>query len=146
MAKRERTDRRSNEDKIELSFLDKEKDSITDSLKQGNMVAVLSGMEIMYVVLLRDMYRCMIHMFDAEDGRHKSFEVNDRNTAMLNNLNSAADQIFQIRYDKKMDLMGVMVTAERGIISYLDMTGQLPAEDVDFMGWQEAENQKEEKQ
>ena len=146
MAKRERTDRRSNEDKIELSFLDKEKDSITDSLKQGNMVAVLSGMEIMYVVLLRDMYRCMIHKFDAEDGRHKSFEVNDRNTAMLNNLNSAADQIFQIRYDKKMDLMGVMGTAERGIISYLDMTGQLPAEDVDFMGWQEAENQKEEKQ
>ena len=146
MAKRERTDRRSNEDKIELSLLDKEKDSITDSLKQGNMVAVLSGMEIMYVVLLRDMYRCMIHKFDAEDGRHKSFEVNDRNTAMLNNLNSAADQIFQIRYDKKMDLMGVMVTAERGIISYLDMTGQLPAEDVDFMGWQEAENQKEEKQ
>jgi len=146
MAKRERTDKRSNEDKIELSFLDKEKEKITDSLKEGDMVAVLSGMEIMYVVLLRDMYRCMIHKFDAEEGRHKSFEVNERNTAMLNNLNSAADQIFRIKFAKHMDLMGVMVTAERGIISYLDMTGQLPAEDVDFMGWQEAENQKEEEQ
>jgi len=146
MAKRERTDKRSNEDKIELSFLDKEKCKITDSLREGNMVAILSGMEIMYVVQLQRMYRCMIHKFDAEEGRHKSFEINARNTAMLNNLNSAADQVFQIRFDKKMDLVGVMVTAERGIISYLDMTGQLPAEDVDFMGWQEVENQKEDKQ
>ena len=146
MAKRERTDKRSNEDKIELSFLDKEKDKITVSLREGNMVAVLSGMEIMYVVQLRNMYRCIIHKFDAEEGRHKSFEINARNTAMLNNLNSAADQVFQIRFNKDMDLMGVMVTAERGIISYLDMTGQLPAEDVDFMGWQEVENQKEDEQ
>ena len=42
--------------------------------------------------------------------------------------------------------MGVMVAAERGIISYLDMTGQLPAEDVDFMQWKQPENQKEEEQ
>jgi hypothetical protein len=146
MAKRESKDKRSNEDKIELSFLDKEKCKISESLEQGNMVAVLSGMEIMYVVILNGMYRCIIHKFDAEEGRHKSFEINDRNRAMLNNLNSAADQIFQVRFDKKLELMGVMVAAERGIISYLDMTGQLPAEDVDFMDWQEGENQKEEKQ
>ena len=29
-----------------------------------------------------------------------------------------------------------MVAAEKGIIAYLDATGQLPAEDVDFMDWQ----------
>ena len=38
-----------------------------------------------------------------------------------------------------MDPLGVMVAAERGIISYLDMTGQLPAEDMDFMSWQDGE-------
>jgi hypothetical protein len=34
-----------------------------------------------------------------------------------------------------MDPMGVMVAAENGILSYLNMTGQMPGEDVDFMDW-----------
>ena len=32
-----------------------------------------------------------------------------------------------------MDLMSVMVSAERGILNFLDSLGQLPGEDVDFM-------------
>lgn len=138
--------KRSNEDKIQLGFLDKEKTKITDSVHEGNMVAVMSGLEVMYVFLYRGEYRCFIHKFDAEDGRAKSFPMSDRNRAMLNNLDSAADQIFEIKFAKDMDFMGVMVAAERGIISYLDMTGQLPAEDVDFMQWTEPEDQKEEEQ
>ena len=142
----ERTEKRSNEDKIRLSFLDKEKANLIDSVESGNMVAVMSGLEVMYVFLYKDRYCCFIHKFDAEDGRQKSFERNPRNRAMLNNLNSAADHLFEIGFEKDMDRMGVMVAAERGIISYLDMTGQLPAEDVDFMSWQDPENQKEDEQ
>ena len=63
---------------------------------------------------------------------------------MLNNLNSAADNLFLIEAAKDMDYMGVMVAAERGIISYLDMTGQLPAEDMDFMSWKDEEEEKKE--
>jgi len=72
--------------------------------------------------------------------------MTEKNRAVLNNLDSAADGLFEIGFKKGMDLMGVMVAAERGIISYLDMTGQLPAEDVDFMQWKQPENQKEEEQ
>jgi hypothetical protein len=57
---------------------------------------------------------------------------------MLKNLPSVADAIFEITPKSDMDPMGVMVAAEKGIISYLDATGQLPAEDFDFMEWQEA--------
>ena len=140
----ERTEKRSNEDKVQLSFLDKEKEKIIDHVEKGEMVAVLSGMEIMYVFLYRNQYQCFIHKFDAEDGRRRSFDRSARNRAMLNNLNSAADNLFLIEAAKDMDYMGVMVAAERGIISYLDMTGQLPAEDMDFMSWKDEQEEKKE--
>ena len=44
----------------------------------------------------------------------------------------------EITHKDHMNPMGAMVAAERGIIAYLDATGQLPAEDQDFMNWQEA--------
>ena len=128
-----------NEQKIELGPLGKEKGKLISSVRDGNMVAVLSGMELMFIFCQYDQYHCFIHKFDAEDGRRKSFPVNERNTAMLDNLHSAADAMFEIKFKPYMDKLGVMVTAERGIIGYLDMTGNLPAEDMDFMDWLEPE-------
>ena len=128
--------RRTRRDKeIELGPLGKDKGKIITSVRAGNMVAVLSGMEVMYIFLLGKQYHCFIHKFDAEEGRRKSFPVNERNTAMLDNLHSAADALFEIKFGPEMDKLGVMVTAETAIIRYLDMTGNLPAEDMDFMDW-----------
>lgn len=86
-------------------------------------------------------YRCFIHEFDAEEGRQKSFPINDRNTAMMKNLNSAADQIFEITPKPDMHPIGVAVAAERGILAYLDATGQLPVDDLDFMEWQKSDQE-----
>ena len=77
---------------------------------------------------------------DAEDGRRKSFPVNERNTAMIDDLSSAADALFEAVFEEDMDKMGVMVTAEKAIIGYLDMTGNLPAEDMDYMDWLDPDN------
>lgn len=143
-----RNTKRSNEDKVQLSFLDKEKANLIDNVEDGDMVAILSGMEVMYVFLYGGEYRCVIHKFDSEDARQKAFERNARNRATLNHLNSAADHLFLVKFQKGMDLVGVMVAAERGIISFLDQTGQLPAEDADFMSWKDNpdDTNKEEKQ
>ena len=64
---------------------------------------------------------------------------------MFKNLTSVADQLFEIVPKPEMHPMGVMVAAERGIISYLDATGQLPAEDQDFMSWQDAPENNDDK-
>ena len=128
---------RQEKPEVELGPLGKEKGKILGALRAGSMVAVLSGMELMYVYHLRGAYHCFIHPLDSEEGRHKAFEANARNEAMLDNLNSAADALFEIRFAPELDLMGVMVTAERGISAYLDMTGNYPARDMDFMDWQE---------
>ena len=128
---------------VELGPLGKEKGKILNSLRAGNMVAVLSGMELMYVYALHGDYHCFIHPLDSEEGRHKAFEASERNSAMLDNLYSASDALFEIRFAPELNLMGVMVTAERGISGYLDMTGNFPGRDMDFMDWQNKEQENE---
>lgn len=135
---RDRKDRANHDNDVRLRLLDMDGDKLMTALNNAKMVGVLSGNEVMYVFVFRNQYMCFIHPLDAEEGRHKAFPVNERNTAMMKNLTSAADKLFEITPKPDMDPMGVMVAAERGIISYLDATGQLPAEDVDFMQWQEA--------
>jgi len=63
---------RSNDDKIELGFLDKEKTKIMDSVDDGKMVAVLSGMEIMYIFLYYGEYSALSinSMLKTEDASH----------------------------------------------------------------------------
>ncbi len=117
--------------------MQKDGEKLLEALNNGKMVAVLSGLEIMYVFILRSQYQCFIHKMDAEEGRRKAWVMSQRNTAMIKNLASVCDGLFEIGMKPDMNPMGVMVAAEKGIIAYLDMTGNLPAEDMDFMSWQE---------
>lgn len=135
---RDRGDRGDHTNDVRLRLMDMDGDRLLRALDNAKMVGILSGHEVMYVFVFRGQYQCFIHPLDAEEGRHKAFPVDERNTAMMKNLTSAADMLFEITPRADMDPVGVMVAAERGIISYLDATGQLPAEDVDFMQWREA--------
>ena len=135
---RDRKERANHANDVALRPMEKDGDKLLLALNNAKMVGILSGMEVMYVFRFRNQYLCFIHKLDAEEGRHKAFPVNERNTAMMKNLPSAADKLFEITPKPDMDPMGVMVAAERGIVSYLDATGQLPAEDVDFMDWKDA--------
>lgn len=141
----ERTRRNNHDNDVQLRLLEKDGEKLMKALRNENIVAVLSKMEIMYVFIFRGAYQCFIHKLDAEEGRRKEWEISERNTAMLKNLTAVADQLFEIIPRQGMNLMGVMVAAERGIISYLDTTGQLPAEDVDFMSWRDASENLENK-
>ena len=136
---RKRTERENHDRNVGLRLLAKDGDKLMTALNSAKMIGVLSKSEVMYVFIFRGEYQCFIHQLDAEEGRHKSWKIDERNTAMLKNLPAMADQIFEITPKSDMDPMGVMVAAERGIISYLDATGQLPAEDFDFMDWRDGD-------
>ncbi len=141
---RDRRERDNHANDVRLRLMDMDGDRLIRALSNAKMVAILSGSEIMYVFVFRDEYQCFIHKLDAEEGRRKGFPLNERNTAMIRNLTSTADRVFEITPKPNMHYMGVMEAAERGIIAYLDMTGQLPADDVDFMDWQGAGEHSEE--
>ena len=129
----EKNRNKEHENDIMIGPLGKDGEKMMKSVESGNMVAVLSGNEIMYTFMYRNKYQCFIHPIGAEEGRYREWPVNEKNRAMLKNLDSTADQLFEIVYDKKLDYMGVMVTAERGIYNFLCTIGQKPGEDVDFM-------------
>lgn len=118
---------------VQLSPMGSDGEKMMQAIEAGNMIAVLSKNEIMYTFLYRKQYQCFIHPIGSEEGRHKGWEINERNRAMLKQLPSAADQLFEIKFKPDMDFMGVMVAAEQGIVRFLDSIGQLPADDVDFM-------------
>lgn len=132
---------KGHENDVRIGALEKDGEQMMKVMAEGGMVAVLSGMEIMYTFIYRNQYQCFIHKLDAEEGRFKSWDMDERNRAMLKNLPSAADQLFEIRFKPGMDYVGVMVAAERGIIRFLDFIGALPAEDQDFMSWQDKEGE-----
>lgn len=129
----EKNTRPEREEKIEIGPLGKDGEKMMKSIEDGNMVAVLSGTEIMYTFLYRNKYQCFIHPIGEEEGRYRSWDKNAKNRAMIKNLDSTADQLFEIKYDKKLNYMGVMVTAEQAIYNFLCTIGQKPGEDVDFM-------------
>ena len=132
---------KGHENDVQIGALEKDGEQMLKVMEEGGMVAVLSGMEVMYTFIYRNQYQCFIHKFDAEEGRHKGWEMNERNRAMLKNLPSAADQLFEVRFKPGMDYVGVMMAAETGIIRFLDYIGALPAEDQDFMSWQQQEGE-----
>ena len=129
----DKTKRPEREEKIEIGPLGKDGEKMMKSVEDGNMVAVLSGTEIMYTFIYRNKYQCFIHPIGEEEGRYRSWDKNAKNRAMIKNLDSTADQLFEIKYDKKLNYMGVMVTAEQAIYNFLCTIGQKPGEDVDFM-------------
>ena len=132
---------KGHENDVQIGALEKDGEQMLKVMEEGGMVAILSGMEVMYTFIYRNQYQCFIHKFDAEEGRHKGWEMNERNRAMLKNLPSAADQLFEVRFKPGMDYVGVMMAAETGIIRFLDYIGALPAEDQDFMSWQDKEGE-----
>lgn len=123
--------------KVRIGPLGKEGDKLIRTIKAGNMVAILSKGEIMYTFIYRKQYQCFIHPIGSNEGRHKSWDMDERNTAMIKNLTSVADQLFEVEFEPDMDFMGVMVAAEQGIVNFLNSVGQLPADDYDFMEFQD---------
>lgn len=120
------------EQKISIGPLAKDGEKLITSLEKGNMVAILSGAEIMYTLLRVD-YLCYIHPIGAEEGRAKRLPRTPENRAIVKNLAELADQLFEVEFDRSMNVMGVMQAAENGIVAFLDSIGQLPADDIDFM-------------
>lgn len=120
------------EERIRLAPLKKDGEKLMEALEQGHMVAILSKGEILYAFAGRN-YECYIHPIGSEEGRCKRFEKTEQNRAVIKNLANLADQLFEVTYEKHMHHLGVMASAEQGIVEFLDSIGQMPAEDFDFM-------------
>ncbi len=126
-------EQRDHANDIQLATLEQDGEKLIAALEKGSMVAIVSGSEIMYVFVQDGSYLCYIHALDAPEGRCRAFPRDVEHRAVIKNLAQLSDQLFEVEYKPGMERMGVMFTAEQGIVQYLDVTGKLPIEDVDFM-------------
>lgn len=117
---------------LEISPLKKEGESLIGALEKGHMVAVLSKGEILYA-FLEEQYLCYIHPIGSEEGRCKRFPKTEQSRAVIKNLAELADQLFEVKYESYMHHLGVMATAEQGIVEFLNAIGQMPVDDFDFV-------------
>lgn len=117
---------------LQLAPLSKDGEKLMEALGKGHMVAILSKGEILYA-FEDENYQCYIHPIGSEEGRCKRFEKTEQNRAVIKNLANLADQLFDVTYEKHMHHLGVMASAEQGIVEFLDAIGQMPADDFDFM-------------
>lgn len=117
---------------IEIAPLKKDGEQLMDALGKGHMVAILSKGELLYAFEEKD-YQCYIHPIGSEEGRCKRFPKNEESRAVIKNLANLADQLFDVTYESYMHHLGVMASAEQGIVEFLDAIGQMPADDFDFM-------------
>ncbi len=120
-------------DDIELASMEDDGKAILAALDKGSMVSIESDTELMYVFPEKDAYLCYIHALDEPEGRCRAFPKNSENRSMVKNMAHLADHLFEVAFKPGMQRMGVMFTAEQGIVDWLDATGTLPIEDIDFM-------------
>ncbi len=137
-------EQRDHSNDIQLSVLEKDGDALMQALDRGHMVAILAENELMFVFSEGRRYLCYIHALDAEEGRAKAFPRDEEHRAVIRHMAQLGDLFFEAQFKPGMERMGVMFAAEQGIIRYLDVTGQLPVEDVDFMAPYEAKQESEE--
>lgn len=130
MAENHTGEKRKNQ--IEIAPLAKDGEKLMEALGSGHMVAILSKGEILYAFEDKE-YLCYIHPIGSEEGRCKRFTKTEPNRAVIKNLANLADQLFDVTYEKHMHHLGVMASAEQGIVEFLDAIGQMPADDFDFM-------------
>jgi hypothetical protein len=123
---------KSKENQIQIAPLKKDGEAMMSALEQGHMVAVLSKGELLYAFLEKQ-FLCYIHPIGSEEGRCKKFPNDEPSRAVIKNLSQLADQLFEVTYESHMHHLGVMASAEQGIVEFLDAIGQMPAEDFDFM-------------
>jgi hypothetical protein len=102
---------------ITLDVLPKDGNRILEELSKGNMVAVRSKNDFMYILDEGDLYRLFFHTPGTQDGGRKGLPKNEKNTAIIRSFAEIADALFLVEFDRGMDLLGVLASAEEGILN-----------------------------
>jgi len=132
------------EDNIKLDVLPKDGDRLLEELSRGNMVAARSKNDFMYVLDDGGNYRLFLHTPGSTGGGRKVFPKNEKYTAIIRSFAEMSDALFLVEFDKKMDLFGVLASAEEGILSMYPGDDRDADETVEFFVPQAKTKNKEE--
>ena len=103
-------------DNINLDVLPNDGERMLTELANGNMVITRSKNDFLYIIEHGGQFHMFRHTPGAPGGGQKKFPKDEQYTATIRKLADIADSVYLVEYDKEMNLFGVMVTAEEGIL------------------------------
>jgi hypothetical protein len=117
-------------EKINLKILTRSGDELMDALGRGEMVAVYSKGQFLYILAFDDRFQLFSHMAGASGGGRKSFPIDEKHRAIVKNLANMSDSLYSVSFGADMNIYGVMASAEEGICARLREHGADGANEV----------------
>lgn len=108
---------RAMDDIIDLEVLGKNGDRVLEELERGKLIAARSKDDFLYILERDGTYHMFTHAVGSPEGGNKRFPKDEKYTAMVKSLATVADAVFAATFDEKMNLFGVLASAEHGILS-----------------------------
>ncbi|MDR0445624.1 MAG: hypothetical protein LBH17_01080 [Oscillospiraceae bacterium] len=104
-------------------------------LSDGHMVIARSGNDFLYVVERAAAYHMFTHTPGAPGGGQRQFPKNEKYTASVKKLAELSDAMYLCVFDDKMNLYGVLQSAEDGILSMFPGDNRDGDADIEFLPW-----------
>ena len=121
------------DDNISLDVLPKEADELMKALDNKNMAVARSKSDFLYILESDGEFLLFSHTAGTPGGGRKKFPKDEKYTAMIRNLANLADALFQVEFDKSLDLFGVMASAEEGILTMFPGEDREGNGDIEFI-------------
>lgn len=112
------------DDIIDLEVLGKNGDRVLEELERGKLIAARSKDDFLYILERGGTYHMFTHAVGSPEGGNKRFPKDEKYTAMVKSLATVADAVFAATFDEKMNLFGVLASAEHGILSMFPGAGE----------------------
>lgn len=123
------------EETVTLDLIPKDGDRVLEELNNGNMVIFRSKNDFLYAIQYGGQFHMFSHSRGAKGAGQKQFPVDAKYTASVKKLPDLADSVYLCIFDKSMNLYGVLMSAEDGIISMFPGDSDDADEPVEFRAW-----------
>jgi len=102
---------------VNLEILPKDGERILKELDAGNMVIVRSKNDFIYILDDDGQFQMFTHTSGAPGGGQNRFPKDEKHTATVRKLADISDAVYMAEFDKSLNILGVMYTAEEAILS-----------------------------
>lgn len=118
---------------INLNVLPKEGERLLEELGKGNMVITRSKNDFLYILEFDGKFHMFSHSPGAPGGGQKQFPKDEKYIAVVRKLADLSDSVYVAEFDKDLNIYGVMVSAEEGILSLFPGNDRDGDSDIEFI-------------
>lgn len=118
---------------IDLNLLPKEGQRMLEELSKGNMVIARSKNDFLYILEFDGKFHMFSHTPGSTGGGQKQFPKDEKHTAVIKKIADLSDALYMAEFDKELNVYGVMVSAEEGILSLFPGNDRDNDSDIEFV-------------